>query len=249
MPLNETRTESTTFRVVNSDEFRLDLALRREAKFALPGADVGKVRDILGGNLRRQIHNDRVSVVRSVYFDDARLSCCQANLSGLASRRKLRVRWYDSPLPGTSFFIEVKWRENQITGKRRWQIETESPLTEFRYREVSRQIAECVGEGDRILAWQLTEPISIVEYRREHFVSPDGDVRFTLDYDLRFTNQSGRQRISAGFATEATGLVVVEGKFPPGRDAELRQLLHPLAPRVTSSSKYVLGCQLLGLVR
>jgi hypothetical protein len=249
MPLTETRTESTHFRVINSDEFRSDLALRREAKFALPGADVGKVRDILASNLRRQIHNDRVSGVRSVYFDDARFSCCHANLSGLTSRRKLRIRWYDLPLPGTSFFVEVKWRENQITGKRRWQIETASPLTELSYRDISRQIVECVGEGDRILAWQLTEPVAIVEYQREHFVSACGDFRFTLDYDLRFTDQTCRTRMSTGFATEATGLVIIEGKCPPGRDGELRRLLHPLAPRVTSSSKYVLGCQLLGLAR
>jgi hypothetical protein len=249
MTVAETPPETAAFRVINSDELRLDLALRREAKFALPGADVGKVRDVLAVNLRRQIHNDRVSCVRSVYFDDAGLSCCHANLSGLASRRKLRVRWYDTPLPGSLFFVEVKWRENQITGKRRWQIETGQPLTEFTYREISRQIAECVGEGERILAWQLTEPVAIVEYQREHFVSSCGDFRFTLDYELRFTDQTCRNRISTGFATEATGLVVIEAKCPPGRDGELRRLLHPLAPRITSSSKYVLGCQLLGLVR
>jgi hypothetical protein len=249
MPLTETRTGSAEFRVINSDEFRSDLAQRREAKFALRGADVGKVRDILAGNLRRLIHNDRVSVVRSVYFDDARFSCCHANLSGLASRRKLRVRWYDSALPGTSFFVEVKWRENLITGKRRWQIETARPLTEFSYRDISRQIAECVGEGDRILAWQLTEPVAIVEYQREHFISACGDFRFTLDYELRFTDQTCRTRMSTGFATEADGLVIIEGKCPLGRDGELRRHLHPLAPRVTSSSKYVLGCQRLGLAR
>lgn len=239
----------STFRVVDTGATRSDLALRREAKFALRGVDVGKLRDILAGNLRRQIHNDRVSVVRSVYFDDAGLSCCRANLSGLASRRKLRVRWYDSPLPGRSFFVEVKWRENRITGKRRWQIESAGPLSEVTYAEMSRQIARSVGEGDRILAWQLADPTVLVEYRREHFVSADRSVRFTLDYDLRFVDQTARDRITTGFAARAGEFVVVEGKFPPGLNRELRQLLHPFSPRVTSSSKYVLGCQLLGLVR
>ncbi|MBC8289772.1 MAG: polyphosphate polymerase domain-containing protein [Planctomycetes bacterium] len=240
--------ETNAFRVVDSGEFRSDLALRREAKYALHGTDVGKVRDVLAGNLRRQIHNERVSRVRSIYFDDPGLSCCRANLAGLPSRRKLRVRWYDSPLPGTSFFLEVKWRENQITGKRRQQIQTDRPLTEFRFREIIRQIGECVADGDRILAWQLIEPIVTVEYCREHFVSSDGELRFTLDYDLQFVDQTGRNQIASGFATEASSFVLIEGKFPPGQAAEVQRLLHPLAPRISSSSKYVLGCELLGLV-
>lgn len=238
------------FRVVNAHEIRNDLALRREAKFAFQGVDAGTVRSILNGNLYRQTHNESgLSSVRSVYFDDVRFSCCKDNLAGATSRRKIRIRWYDSPCPSTSFFVEVKWRENQITGKRRWQIEMDRPLTEIPYREIARQIAETVGEGDRILAWQLTEPTVIVEYQREHFVSPDGTYRLTLDTRLRFIDQAGRQRLRPGFSENADGLVIVEAKFPPGQDGELRRLLHPLAPRVTSSSKYVLGCQLLGLVR
>lgn len=249
MAISATSTDSDLFRVVDSGEFRSDLALRREAKYALHGQDVGKARAILAGNLRRQIHNDRVSRVRSIYFDDPGLSCCRANLAGLPSRRKLRVRWYDSPLPGTTFFVEVKWRENQITGKRRHQIETERPLSEWTCRRISQQIGESVSEGDRILAWQLTEPVVTVEYSREHFVSADGELRFTLDYDLRFVDQTGRHRIASGFATEATEFLLIEGKYAPGQDAEVKRLLHPLAPRISSSSKYVLGCELLGLVR
>ena len=239
----------SAFRVIDTGQVRTDLALRRESKFALRRTDPGKLRSILAGNLRRQVHAGPVSVVRSIYFDDPTLSCCQANLAGLTSRRKLRIRWYDSPLPDTSFFVEVKWRENQITGKRRWQIETGQPLSTFSYREITSQIARSVGAGDRVLAWLLTEPVLLVEYRREHFVSPDGVIRFTLDHGLRYYNQSGRNYITTQFATDAHDLIVVEGKFPASREAELPELLHPFSSRVTSSSKYVLGCQLLGLTR
>ena len=237
------------FRVIDTGQLRTDLASRQETKFALRRTDVSKIRTILAGNLRRQVHAGPISVVRSLYFDDPTLTCCRANLAGLTSRRKLRIRWYDSLLPDTSFYVEVKWRENTVTGKRRWQIETDQPLSEFSYRDISRQIARCVDAGDRALAWLLTEPVLLVEYQREHFVSSDGVIRCTLDHGLRYYDQSGRSHITAGFATDAHDLIVVEGKSPAPRAAGLPQLLHPFASRVTSSSKYVLGCQLLGLTR
>ncbi len=62
------------FTVLDQTEKRLDLAERREVKFVLEGSDIGSVRRVLETNTRRQIHNHKVSTVRSVYFDDACLS-------------------------------------------------------------------------------------------------------------------------------------------------------------------------------
>jgi hypothetical protein len=44
------------------------------------------LRRLLEVNGKRQVYNREVSVVRSVYFDDARLSACRANLDGLGRR-------------------------------------------------------------------------------------------------------------------------------------------------------------------
>ena len=62
------------FNVIGEDASRKDLAVRRETKFILPNADVGKFRRLLEGNGRRLVHNEPVSTVRSVYFDDPSLS-------------------------------------------------------------------------------------------------------------------------------------------------------------------------------
>jgi hypothetical protein len=42
--------------------------------------------------------------------------------------------------------------------------------------------------------------------------------------------------------------VILEAKSSVGREHRMRELLHPLDPRVTRSSKYVLGCQAIGLL-
>lgn len=74
------------FTILDKSLKRHDLARRREVKFDLTGADIGTLRNMMESNTRRQIHNKAVSVVRSVYFDDCRLSACQANLDGLGER-------------------------------------------------------------------------------------------------------------------------------------------------------------------
>ena len=124
------------FRVLGEDLSRQDLALRREVKFLLPGADVGTLRSLMECNGRRLVHNEPVSTVRSVYFDDVQLSDCQATLDGISRRRKVRLRWYDSLDPGDVLFFEIKWRDNRVVGKHRLELRTQQPVSQLTYRQV-----------------------------------------------------------------------------------------------------------------
>jgi len=240
-------TSSTAFTLIDAGMSRTDLSRRREIKYAFPHMDVGKLRRLLESNCRRQIHNHPISTVRSIYFDDARLSACHANLDGLGSRRKLRLRWYDSIQPTTDFFVEVKWRENRVTGKHRLHFQTNRPLAELSYASIHRNLESVIPNHVVRDVLRYREPIVIVQYNREHFTSDDG-LRITLDYDLAFYDQTGRQTISTSFPKRLTGLVVLEGKIPLGRESELRHWLHPLSPRVGRCSKYVHGCCQIGLI-
>ena len=116
MIANLAKTDATTsFELIDAGTTRSDLASRREVKYAIPQMDVGKLRNLLQTNCRRLIHNDRVSVVRSIYFDDARLSACHANLDGLGMRRKLRLRWYDSLKPVVQVVVISGHRRLSLT--------------------------------------------------------------------------------------------------------------------------------------
>jgi hypothetical protein len=237
------------FRVIETGTVRKDLESRREVKFVLPGMDVGRLRSLLDCQLRSQVHNEKISTVRSVYFDDPGFSSCHANLDGVGRRRKVRVRWYDSLAPGKSFFFEIKWRNNRITGKHRWEIASDVPLVDVPLRAAREHLQTLIPEEFQAQAYRYSEPIMLVEYKREHYVSMDKMFRFTIDYDLKFYDLFGRQNFSFSFPTVYEDFVVLEAKFPPGKDAGLCSLLYPFAPRVGSSSKYVQGCRLLGLVR
>lgn len=235
--------------VVDQTAERSDLAKRAEIKYALPHVDVDKLRSHLAGNCRQLVHNNRVSVVRSIYFDDASLSACRANLDGISSRRKLRMRWYDTVTPKQDVYFEIKWRENRITGKHRLHVRSEQPLDELSYSQIDDRLWQALPEEYRCQMIIAPEPIMIVQYDREHFSSDDGSLRVTLDYNLTFYDQVGRQSIATDFSCRMDDHAVIEGKVPVGRDADLRRLLSPYVPRANRCSKYVHGCRLLGHIR
>lgn len=240
--------EPLPFALGNPGPTRPDLARRREIKFMLNGADLAKVRRVLAVNCRPLVHRHPVSIVRSLYFDDFRLSACRANLDGVANRQKLRLRWYDLLEPGPDLFLELKWRANRITGKHRLPLQAHRPLADLPFRTIGRHLRDVVPETWQRSLIQGGEPVLVVEYHREHFVSRQPGLRITLDYQFTYYEQLGRQSLRMSFPRPLPGVAVLEGKTPVGRESELRELLYPLALRATRCSKYVLGCQHLGLV-
>lgn len=240
---------SRSFQVVDHGESRTDLASRTEVKYTLPHADVAKLRSLLAGRCQQQVHNLPVSHVHSVYFDDAKLSACYANLNGNGQRRKLRLRWYDTPQAPEQFFFEIKWRNNRVTGKHRFEVQASQPLHQWTYDEMSRELLRIAPADVAVDVVRYCDPIVVVQYRREHFVSDDAALRFTIDYDIRFYDQVGKRRLNTRFGKSLDGFVVLEGKTPIGREAELRRLISPFAPRTGRCSKYVHGCHALGHFR
>ena len=70
----KTQACAAPLKLIDAGTIRNDLTRRREIKYAFAGMDVVKLRRLLAANCRRLIHNHQVSVVRSIYFDDATLS-------------------------------------------------------------------------------------------------------------------------------------------------------------------------------
>ena len=248
-PLSSGTDNSTAEMCVTDDgSGRADLQARWEIKYALQHADIGGLRQLLAGNCRRIVYNEPISTVRSIYFDDWRLSACYENLSGLGHRRKLRLRWYDQRLPSCTFSFEIKWRKHRLTGKHRLLIRSDVPLAEMSYDRIVSQLAGVLPASHCAVLLARPEPTIVVEYKREHFASRDGSLRVTLDYDLAFYDQMGQRQPCLAFPVPAPELVLLEAKMAPGGAPGLKESLHPFLPRVMRFSKYVHGCLRLGLL-
>ena len=221
---------------------------RREVKFALPNADAEKVRSILEVNCQRIIHNGPSSVVSTIYYDDVRLSGCQENLDGVPRRAKVRLRWYDDDDRRGRLFFEIKRRVDSMVHKERVELRAHQPLGDMTYRELLAELQKILPAPAAEMLLARPEAILMTEYRREYFRASASPARITLDEDIVSYSQRGLNRPRKEFGTKGSDLVILEAKIPTAAGDELRELLHPLEPYVTKSSKYVQGCLRLGLL-
>jgi len=228
-----------------------DLVLRQEKKYCLPSCDVTTLRRLLEGSCERlQPGSGPVTVVRSIYFDDPLLGACRENLDGISRRRKLRLRWYDSTEPTTTWF-EIKSRRARLSGKQRIELRWQRPITELSYPHLLGALADALPATARQLLLHRAEPVVLVEYRREHFRPLNARGRVTLDYGLTFYAQSPWGVPSFWPLRPLEGLTILEWKLPVVRehhDDRVAEITAPLTPRVSRCSKYVHGCRQIGLL-
>lgn len=123
--------------------------------------------------------------VTSLYLDDAADSALFAKLAGVPHRQKWRIRIYDGQ-PDV-LMLERKLKSGQGIHKDRVQID--------------REIYDAIQAGNPVplrqsgqpllqeLAWLMTNrllrPKVIVDYVREAYIHPMGNVRITFDKHLR----------------------------------------------------------------
>lgn len=159
---------------------------RHEWKHEISRAD----REALRARLRTVCQADSHAVdgryrIRSLYFDNISDKALREKLDGVDRREKFRLRCYNGDY--SLIHLEKKCRVNGLG------IKAAAPLTAAQ--------AQAVLDGD--LGWmtvsgqpliqelyhkmrtQGLRPRAIVDYTREPFVYPPGNVRVTLDYDIR----------------------------------------------------------------
>ena len=158
-------------------------------------------------------------------------------------------RWYDREHPADRFFLESKWRRHRICGKHRFHLASSAPLVESSFSSLHGALRRTLsGTLDPRLSLH-TEPVFIVEYRREHFALHDGSARLTLDYDLRFFPLLGSGRFNRRFGESLPGVALIEHKTAVDDHRRLPGALGRICGRADRFSKHVAGCQRLGYVK
>ncbi|MEE0746938.1 MAG: polyphosphate polymerase domain-containing protein [Anaerovoracaceae bacterium] len=160
---------------------------RHEMKYGLDGtADT-----ILSSRLRKLFRHDRHADshgsyrVSSLYFDTPYDKAMWEKMAGIRKREKFRIRYYNDDM---SFIrLEKKYKVGNLCSKR------SASLT---FQQVVRLLegdAEFLLEsGDALLTefyskikGQLLRPVTMVSYMREAFLYDPGNVRITIDRQLR----------------------------------------------------------------
>lgn len=164
----------------------MDIPFRHEEKFALCPTDL----PVLRGRLRALMQPDEHSAdgryqIRSLYFDTPEDRALREKLDGVSRREKFRIRYYNGDtswirLEKKSKLAGLGWKEQSILN-----MQTARALAEGRFLDVSPGKDALLREFCCKASTERLRPRTIVDYTREAFVFAPGNVRVTLDYDIR----------------------------------------------------------------
>ena len=181
-------------------------------------------------------------LISSIYFDDMYHSAMEEKMAGTRFRKKYRIRSYgrDSHL----IRLECKSKYNEYIAK------TSARLSLEEYERVLS------GEYDMLIArpepvcrelfcyhrMKRMKPVVAVEYLREAYVSPLGNVRITFDKDIS-SSVGTLDLFSAAFATTKVlpdDLMVLEVKYDDYLPESVRSILQTAKADKCAISKYVM---------
>ena len=220
---------------------------RHEWKHEITPGDMAALRRRLAAVARPDSHGQNGCYrIRSLYFDTPSNRALREKLNGVSRREKFRIRYYNgdtsvihlekkSKLAGLgnkqSAALSVPEVSAILRGDLAWMPGSGSPLVRELYSKMRTE--------------QL-RPRTIVDYTREPYIYPAGNVRVTLDYDIR-TGLSRTDFLNPGVTIPAGGApIILEVKWDAFLPAVIRDAIQLEGRRACSFSKYA-QCRIYGV--
>lgn len=216
---------------------------RHEWKFEISYLDLLVLRQRLGAVMSPDGHAvDGRYHIRSLYFDTPGDRALREKQDGVSRREKFRLRYYN----GDTSLIRLE-KKSKLAG-------LGSKETVLLTREEARKIVEgetgWMGSDARELVRELyvkrkiqgLEPRTVVDYTREPYVFEPGNVRVTLDYDIR-TGLGSTDFLRPDLVTVPAGEapILMEVKWDRYLPDIIRQAAALPGRRAAAFSKYAQG--------
>ena len=223
------------------------MKLRHEWKHEISYADMLVLRQRLSAVAKQDEHAvDGKYHIRSLYFDNLSDKALREKLDGISRREKFRIRYYNGDTSvihlekkskvgglGNKQSAKLTAEEAQwiVDGKLEWMLDSARPLVQELYVKMTT-------EG--------LKPRTIVDYIREPFVYGPGNVRVTLDYDIR-TGLNCVDFLSAHCTMVPAGdaPIILEVKWDEFLPEIIRDIVQLNNRHVGAYSKYA-ACRIYG---
>ena len=154
---------------------------RHEWKHEITAAD----RLVLSARLSAVARRDRHGQNWGFYYDTETMEALREKLDGVAKREKFRIRYYGGDI--SYICLEKKSKRDGLCGKRSVLLSVQE------VQDLLEGALDWMPESGRPLVQELywkmkasgLRPRTIVDYTRDAYVFPAGNVRVTLDYNIR----------------------------------------------------------------
>ncbi len=219
---------------------------RHEWKHEISYLDMLALRQRLRAVAQADPHaEDGKYLIRSLYFDTPADKALREKLNGVSRREKFRIRYYNGDT--SLIHLEKKSKAGGLGNKQSaaitateaaailrgdldWMLDSEQPLVRELYRKMRTQ---------------LLRPRTIVDYTREPFIYPAGNVRITLDYDIRIGLHC-TEFLTPGITIPAGDApIILEVKWDAFLPSTIRDAVQLEGRHTSSFSKYA-QCRIYG---
>lgn len=220
---------------------------RNEWKQEINAVDMVVLRSRLNAVAKRDNNAPNgVYLIRSLYFDNLYDKALLEKINGVDKREKFRIRYYNNDT--SAIFLEKKSKVNGLCSKQR------EMLTITETQKIINGDCDFCFDGQKPLLNELCvkmrlqglKPKTIVEYTREPFVFPAGNVRVTLDYNIR-TGLGSVDFLNPDCVTVPAGTsgAVLEVKWDEFLPNIIRDIVQLQGRRTSAFSKYA-ACRIYG---
>ena len=219
------------------------MQFRHELKYPLNYADYLTVRQRLRAVLHKDPNADKNGEykIRSLYFDTPEDKALLDKLNGTAVREKFRIRLYNNNV--SHIKLEKKTKVNGLGYKQSAKLTAEQALavTAGEWDWMIKHENELVREFYVKLKCQRLEPKVLVDYIREPFVFDAGNVRVTLDREIRTGNARGNWLTDEGITLPTSeNAYLMEVKYDNFLPALIKDIIQLDSRRAAAFSKYAI---------
>ena len=167
----------------------MNKAFRKELKYSITDNDFY----IINHNLKDLINidencKDEFYTISSIYFDTYNKTSYKQVKDGVSERWKYRIRYYN--YDDSYIKLEKKHKINNLT-KKDSIIISKKILNDILNNniKINNENSPLLNEFAVKMQTELLRPIICIEYDRIPYVYKDGNVRITLDFNVRYTNR------------------------------------------------------------
>ncbi len=184
--------------------------------------------------------------IRSLYFDNIEDKALLEKINGVNCREKFRIRYYNND---TSFILlEKKSKKNGLGTKQREIITSEEAqmIVDGHYDCMIKSEKKLVHELYSKILSQGLRPKTIVDYTREPYIFMAGNVRITLDYNIR-TGLFCTDFLNPDCITipVVNAPIILEVKWDEFLPSVIRDIIQLESRRTSAFSKYA-ACRIYG---
>lgn len=223
------------------------MKFRHEWKHEIHVSDMITLRQRLRAVADMDVHavNGRYEI-RSLYFDNLSDKVLREKLDGVNAREKFRIRFYNG---NTSLIhLEKKSKLNGLCSKESTVLTKEEAqaIVEGSCNWMMDSDRELVRELYLKMRFQGLMPRTIVDYTREPFVYAPGNVRVTMDYDIR-TGMQCTDFLNPDCVMVPAGdaQIILEVKWDDFLPSIIRDAVQLEGRRTSAFSKYA-ACRIYG---